>query len=63
MHTGFHTAREHMHKVDVGPKRLQEHMQRAMLTVTNDPDLSSVELRKSCDFQNNHIINTKATIK
>lgn len=52
-----------MHKVDVGPKWFQEHMQRAMITVTNDWDLSSVELRKSHDFQNNHITNTKATIK
>lgn len=54
---------EHMHEVDVGSKRSQEHMQRAMMTVTNDPDLSSAELRKSCAFQNNHIINTKTTAK
>lgn len=52
-----------MHEVDVGSKGSQEHMQRAMMTVTNDPDLSSAELRKSCAFQNNHIINTKTTVK
>lgn len=54
---------EHMPEVDVGSKWLQEHMQRARMPVTNDPDVSSAELRKSCDFQSNHIINTKATVK
>lgn len=67
MHTKYLWAggqgNEHMHEVEVGSKWLQEHMQRAMMSGTNGPDLSSAELRKSCDFQNNHITNTKATVK
>lgn len=62
MYTWFHTVHECMNEVDVGPKQLQGHMQRAKMIITYVPvpGLSIAELRKSHDFQHNPFINTKA---